>query len=158
MNLDPIPWGDAVEGLAMRLQAARDRSPAESEVDLFLELRNVGERSLTIGAFGTASIAWLVRARIFDPGGRPLPSSGPIIKSGGEPRLKPIEIAPGETVRLEPIPASSIQVEIEGEWIPLNSRPGSYWVQLVYEMEEDRLEESHWSGSVTSNRIRLSFD
>src|SRR5687767_11199338 len=117
MDLEMVPWGDAVDGLAIHLHASRERSPAESEVKLFLELRNVGERSLRVGGFGTAkgtSVTWLLRARIFDPSGRPLPSSGPIVKSGGEPRLKPIEIGPGETVRPEPIPASSIQIEIEG--------------------------------------------
>jgi hypothetical protein len=158
-----IPWGEAVAGLAMRLSSTGDRHPAEREVELLVELRNVSERTLVIGAFTSEaggdgiSVAWLLQARISTATGRPLPSSGPITKSAGEPRLRPIEIASGGSVRPAPIPASSIQVELNGEWIALNSRPETYSIQFVYALEPGRLGERQWSGSVASNRLLLSF-
>jgi hypothetical protein len=158
LELSASPSGEAVDGLSLRL-----RSP-HAPSSVLPELRNVGNRALVIGTFANAetngadSIAWLVRAQVYDAGGQPLPSSGPIVKSGAEPRIRPVELAPGESILLAAIPASSIQVEVDGEWIVLDSRPGTYRLEIVYELGRHRLPGSHWSGAVTSNRIELHFE
>jgi hypothetical protein len=164
MSAEGTPRDKTIDVLALHLRASRERASVGSDVDLLLDFHNTGDLNLVIGGFAERngerrmSVAWLLRALVFDANGRALPTTGPTVKSGAEARLMPIEIGPGMTLRTAPLPVSTIQFEADGEWMDINSRSGTYMIELVYSLKPDQLEGTHWSGSIASNQVRLTFE
>ena len=159
-----VPWGRSSDGLALRIDAPNRRYRVEEEVEIFAELRNVGDRDLRIASYAVGTrqegpcFTWLTDFLLLDRAGAELESTGPIVKQGGEPRLGTVRLSAGETHRIEGIPVSSLSVESQGEWRPINSFGGEYFLQLVYSPGGDAVSDDHWSGEVRSNLLEIVFE
>ncbi len=151
------------EDLALHIEASQDRYAVGEEIILAATFHNQSDRALIIAGYavGTAAegvfLAWLTRYVVHAAGAR-LKTSGPIVKSGVEPRLLPIPLAPGAAHRVAPVPLSGLEVERDGQWRALNQSPGAYTVQMVYTLDPQApsMEGTrYWIGEAASNSISL---
>ena len=154
------------DALALHIELPRDRYAVCDEIDLAATFRNQTDHDLVIvsymvgGAEQGTFLTWLTCFLVWGEAGTPLKTTGPIVKSGAEPRPIPIVLPPSQTHRVDGVPLSLLELDLDGRWHSINSIQNRYLVQMVYALDPrafSGLAEPCWSGEVVSNEVTLAL-
>ena len=153
-------------GLVIQINPTKLAYHVREDIILTAEFKNNSRSEIQVGGYhvGDAEqgkfISWLTRYIISDTKGKILEVSGPIVKSGKEPRLVPIKLSPNETYRINKVPIGAIELKINNQWVTINSTSGQYKIQMVYFLEKGKVPKglpNLWKKEVFSNITGLTI-